>query len=174
MYTTGIKVTPSPFQPKVRCPTDHLYLSVYSHPLAHSFQVSRICAFVFLNILTPIVLAKSTPWYYSKIRAKTSHGDFVGSLYWTTAFTTFVYNVGYMANSVWNHIDKDLRTITSCVVHLSDQSSDCTIPASTTVYEDEVITLVDKVSMSSKCEMAPRFILRFFIVWKMCISAWFF
>ena len=29
MYTTGVKVTPSPFQPKVGCPTDYLYLSVY-------------------------------------------------------------------------------------------------------------------------------------------------
>ena len=29
MYTTGVKVTPSPFQPKVGCPADHLYLSVY-------------------------------------------------------------------------------------------------------------------------------------------------
>ena len=124
---------------------DYVTDSYYSHTFAHSFQVSLLCAFVFLNILTLIVLAKSTPWYYSKIRAKTSTGDFVGYLYWTTAFTTFVYNVGYTANSFWNHFGKNLPTITSCVIHLSNQH--CTIPASTTIYKDEVLTLVAKVTI---------------------------
>ena len=126
---------------------DYVTDSYYSRPLDHSFRVSLLCAFVFLNILTPIVLAKSTPWYYSKIRAKTLHGDFVRCLYWTTAFTTFIYNVGYMAISFCNHFDINLPTITSCVIHLSNQHSECTIPANTTIYKDEVHTLVAKVTI---------------------------
>ena len=126
---------------------DHVTDLYYSHTLAHVFRVSLLCAFVFLNILTPVVLAKSTPWYYSKIREKTSCGDFVGCLYWATALTTIIYNVGYTANSFWNHFGKNLPTITSCVIHLSNQHSECTIPARTTVYKDEVITLVAKVTI---------------------------
>ena len=44
---------------------DYVTDSYYSRLLAHPFRVSLLCAFVFLNIFTPIVLAKSTPWYYS-------------------------------------------------------------------------------------------------------------
>ena len=119
--------------------------SYYCHTFAHAFRISLLCIFVFLNILTPIVLAKSIPWYYSKIRAKTSTGDFVGCLYWTAAFTSFLYNVGYTRNLFWNHFDKNLPTITACVIHLSNQH--CTIPTSTTVYKDEVLTLVAKVTI---------------------------
>ena len=100
-----------------------------------------LCAFVFLNILTPIVLAKIVPQYYSKIIGKSSTYD--GCLYWATGFTTFFYNFVYTANSFWNHFGKNLPTITSCVIHLSMYP--CTIPASTTVYSDEVNTLFTKV-----------------------------
>ena len=100
-----------------------------------------LCAFVFLNILTPIVLAKIIPQYYPKIKGKASTYD--GCLYWATAFTTFIYNVAYTGNSFWNHFGKNLPTITACITHLSMYP--CTIPASTTVYGDEVNTLFTKV-----------------------------
>ena len=100
-----------------------------------------LCAFVFLNILTPIVLAKIIPQYYPKIKGKASTYD--GCLYWGTAFTTFIYNFTYTGNSFWNHLGKNLPTITSCIIHLSMYP--CTIPASTTVYGDEVSTLFTKV-----------------------------
>ena len=100
-----------------------------------------LCAFVFLNILAPIVLAKIIPQYYPKIKGKASTYD--GCLYWATAFTTFIYNVAYTGNSFWNHFGKNLPTITACIIHLSMYP--CTIPASTTVYGDEVNTLFTKV-----------------------------
>ena len=47
MYTTGVKVAPSPFQPKVGCPTDHLYLSVQTalsrSPIREEPQHANTC-----------------------------------------------------------------------------------------------------------------------------------
>ena len=48
---------------------------------AHYCRIALLCAFAFLNILTPIALAKSLSWYYPRVRAvacrSTLHGMLV-------------------------------------------------------------------------------------------------
>ena len=99
-------------------------------------------ASAFLNILTPIVLAKIFSQYYSKLRVNASAGDFTECLYRATTSTTFLCNIAYTAISFWNHSDND-PAITSCVIHLSKHP--CTIPSGSSAYRDEVNTLLAKV-----------------------------
>ena len=106
------------------------------------FRISIMLASAFLNILTPIVLAKIFSRYYSKLRANTSAGNFTECLYRATASTTFLCNIAYTAISFWNHSDND-PAITAYVIHLSKHP--CTIPSGSSAYRDEVNTLLAKV-----------------------------
>ena len=92
--------------------------------------------FIFLNILTPVALAKSVSLYYPRIRAKSSTGDFIGCLYWATAVVAFFCNILYIAASI-RHTFWSKPAITSCLIH-----PNCSIPSDASVYKDEVLTLL--------------------------------
>ena len=109
----------------------------HSDTYAHVYRLSLLCAFIFLNILTPVALAKSVSLYYPKIVTKSSKGDFMGCLYWGTAVVTFVFNTSYTALSIKNYFFHSKTTFTSCLIHHS-----CLIPSDTYIYNDEVTTLV--------------------------------
>ena len=110
---------------------------------AQIFRLNVLLAFVFLNVLTPIVLAKSFSQYYSRIRANVSAEDFTKCLYQATAFVSFLCNVAYTTVSIWNYFGEDDPAITACVIHLSKHP--CTIPSDTRAYRDEVNTLLAKL-----------------------------
>ena len=108
-----------------------------SDSYAHVYRLSLLCAFIFLNILTPVALAKSVSLYYPKIVAKSSKGDFMGCLYWAAAVITFFCNISYTALSIRNYFFHNKTAFTSCLIHHS-----CLIPSDTYIYNDDVITLV--------------------------------
>ena len=102
----------------------------------HAYRFILLFTFIFLNILTPVALAKSVSLYYPRIMVKSSTGDFIGCLYWATAIVTFLYNISYTVVSL--HYTLTWRpAITSCVIH-----PDCSIPSDTSVYKDEVLTML--------------------------------
>ena len=100
----------------------------------HVYRLSLLITFIFLNILTPILLAKSVSLYFPRIRAKSSTGDFMGCLYWATAVVAFLFNVLYIATSI-RHTFWSKLAITNCLVHPI-----CSIPSNASVYKDEVFT----------------------------------
>ena len=104
---------------------------------AHIYRLSLLCAFIFINILTPVALGKSASLYYPKIVAKFSTGEFMGCLYWATAIMAFLCNILYVVTSFRHHFSQGNPAITSCIVH-----HDCSIPSDTDVYKDEIVTLV--------------------------------
>ena len=53
---------------------------------AHFYRITVLFAFIFLQVLTPIILAKSVSLYYPKTKTDSSSGDFVGCFYCATAF----------------------------------------------------------------------------------------
>ena len=97
-------------------------------------RVALLCAFAFLNILTPIVLAKSLSWYYPRVRAVASGRHFTACLYWAAALIAFLCNVVYTAASLCNHFHNH-PAITSCIIELS--KCKCSIPSDTSLYKDE-------------------------------------
>jgi len=105
---------------------------------AHYCRVLLLCAFVFLNILAPIVLARLVSLHYLKMRTKASTGDFSRYFHWVVAGMAFLFNVGYTITSLRNQLNANVPTITSCIIH-----NPCTIPSDTSVY-NEVLTLVAK------------------------------
>ena len=111
---------------------------------AHLYRLSLLGAFVFLNILTPVALAKSVSRYYPEIIADSSTRDFMRCLYWATAFIAFLLNTYYTATSIRHHIFRNKQAITSCFTHLNYI---CSIPFDTNVYKDEVITLVAVIAI---------------------------
>ena len=56
----------------------------------HYCRIALLCAFAFLNILTPIALAKSLSWYYPRVRAVASGRHSTACLYWAAALITFL------------------------------------------------------------------------------------
>ena len=107
-------------------------------------RVALLCAFAFLNILMPIALAKSLSWYYPRVRAVASGRHFTAYLYWAAALIAFLCNVVYTAASLYSHIHNH-PAITSCIIELS--KCKCSIPSDTSLYKDEVLTLVAKVTI---------------------------
>ena len=105
-----------------------------SDTYAHVYRLSLLCAFIFLNILTPVALAKSVSLYYPKIVAKSSKGDFMGCLYWAAAVITFSCNTLYTALSIRDYFFHGKTAITSCLIH-----HNC---SDTYIYNDEVTTFV--------------------------------
>ena len=113
----------------------------------HFYRLCLLGAFVFLSILTPIVLAKLVSLHYPKIRNKASTGHFMRYLYWAAAGIAFLINVGYIATSLAEQYYYNHPSITSCMFQLSVYK--CLIPTDTSVYNDEVLTLV------AKCTIVP-------------------
>ena len=107
-------------------------------------RVALFCAFGFLNILTPIALAKSLSWYYPRVRAVASGRHFTACLYWAAALIAFLWNVIYTGTSLVQHYHNE-PAITSCIVELSRYK--CSIPSETGLYKDEVLTLAAKVTI---------------------------
>ena len=102
----------------------------------HIYRLSLLLTFLFLNILTPVALAKSVSLYYPRIMAKSSTEDFVGCLYWATAIVTFLCNILYIVASI-RHTFRSKPAITSCLIH-----PNCSIPSDASVYKDEILTLL--------------------------------
>ena len=95
-----------------------------------------LCAFLFLNVLAPIALAKSASLYYPTIRAKSTTGELIGFLYWATAVMAFLCNTAYTVTAIRHHIQSK-PAITSCIIH-----QNCSIPPDTEIYKDEIVTVV--------------------------------
>ena len=78
---------------------------------------------------------------------KASTGDFMRYLYWAAAFMAFLINVGY--TTVRSHLIiifiSNHPTIISYIIQPSNIP--CTIPSDTSVYNDEVLTLVAKFTI---------------------------
>ena len=111
---------------------------------AHFYRITVLCAFIFLNILTPIALAKSVSIYYPK--TKTESLGFK-CLYRATAILAFLFNPLYYGTSILRSFSIPRPLIVSCILCLSDPC--CVIPSDTSVYHDEVLTLVAKVTIIS-------------------------
>ena len=107
-------------------------------------RFSLFGAFVFLNTLTPIVLAKLLSSYYPKMRTKASKGNFTRYLYWAAAGMAFLSNVVYTTASV-KELFNNHPTIASCIIKLSNHQ--CTIPSGTSTYNVEMLTLVAKFTV---------------------------
>ena len=114
---------------------------------AQFFRLTLLCAFLFLNILTPVTLAKSLPLYYPRIRNRiaASTGDFMECLYWAIAIVAFLCNTSYIAASLTHQFSRGCPTITSCIIHLANYN--CSIPSDMNIYRDEVLTLVGKLTI---------------------------
>ena len=92
----------------------------------------------------PIVLAKSLSWYYPRVRAVASGRHFTAYLYWAAALIAFLFNVIYTGISLFQHYHNE-PAITSCIVELF--KCKCSIPSDTSLYKDEVLTFVAKVTI---------------------------
>ena len=68
-------------------------------------------------------------------------------LYWTAAGTTFLFNIGYTTVSLTHQYTHNHPSITTCIIRLPNHP--CEIPSDTSVYYDEVLTLV------AKCTVIP-------------------
>ena len=106
------------------------------------YQLTLLCAFIFLNILTPIALGKSLSLYYSRISVRIT-GGFMGCLYWAAAIVAFFCNIAYVAASLTHQFSRGHPTITPCIIHLANYN--CSIPSNTNIYRAEVLTLMAKV-----------------------------
>ena len=109
---------------------------------AHFYRITVLFAFIFLHVLTPIALAKSVSLYYPN--TKTESLTF-GWLYWATAIVAFVFNPLYSLTSIVRSFTIKRPLILSCILCLSNPC--CEIPSDTSVYQDEVVTLVAKVTI---------------------------
>ena len=101
------------------------------------YRLTVMLTFIFLNVLTPIALAKAVFLYYPTMWAKSSTGDFMECLYWAIAIMAFLCNTSYIALSIWNNFFGNWPRITNCLIH-----PNCPIPSDASVYKDEVLTLV--------------------------------
>ena len=106
---------------------------------AHVYRLTVLCAFIFINILTPIALAKSGSLYYPKIRAKSTTREVIGFLYIATAIMALLCNGFYTAYSIRHYAFRNKPAITSCII---PNNHECTIPSDTDVYRDEIVSLV--------------------------------
>ena len=112
---------------------------------AHFYRLTILCSFILLNIATQIALAKSAPLYYPRVMATSSTGDITECLYWATAIVAFPLNIIYTTASIRHQFLYNVPTITSCIVHFVNHK--CDIPSDTSVYQDDVLTLVAKLTI---------------------------
>ena len=120
------------------------YLRHVEDRKARYCRVVLLCAFGFLNILTPIVLAKSLSWNYPRVRAVASGRHFTACLYWAAALIVFLFNILYTGMSLLEH-SHNVPAITSCIVELSKHK--CSILSDASLYKDEVLNLAAKVTI---------------------------
>ena len=104
---------------------------------AHIYRVIVLCAFIFINLLTPVALAKSASLYYPKAMAKS--GELLGFLYVATAIMAFLSNALYIYYSIKHHVFRNKPAITTCII---PNKHECEIPSDTDVYRDETASLV--------------------------------
>ena len=107
--------------------------------VAHIYRLIVLCAFIFINILTPFALAKSVSLYYPKIRARSTNQEAIGLLYVATAIMALLCNTLYTAYSIRYSTFRNKPAITSCII---PNNHECTIPSDTDVYRDETVSLV--------------------------------
>ena len=112
---------------------------------AHFFHLTILCSFICLNIATPIVLTKSASLNYPRIMTKFSTGDIIECLYWATAIVALPFNIFYTVSSIRYQFFFNVPRITSCFVHFVNHT--CDISPDTSVYQDDVVTLVAKVTI---------------------------
>ena len=93
------------------------------------------------------MLAKLVSLHYPKMRTKASTEDFMKYLYWAAAGITFLINIGFTTQSLTHQYTNNHPSITSCIIQVPNHP--CTIPSGTSVYNDEVLTLV------AKCTIIP-------------------
>ena len=116
-----------------------------SNNKAHLYRLSLLLSFVFLNVLTPVVLARLVFLHYQNMESKISNGNFMKYLYWTASCTAFLINIGYTIASLKHQYTSNQPSITSCVIQLPNHK--CSIPSDASVYNDEVLTLVAKFTI---------------------------
>ena len=86
---------------------------LYKDTSVQYYQLTLLCAFSFLSILTPFTLAKFLSLYYSRIRNRiaTSAGDHMKCLYWTTTIVAFLCNTAYITVSLTHQFTRGHPTI---------------------------------------------------------------
>ena len=77
--------------------------------------------------------------------AKSSTGNVIECLYWATAIVALPFNIFYTVSSIRYQFFFNIPRITSCIVHFVNHT--CDIPPDTSVYQDEVVALVAKVTI---------------------------
>jgi len=86
------------------------------------------------------VLARLVSLHYPKMRTKASTGDFSRYFHCVAVGMAFLINVGYTQP----HLEINLLPVFQLLHHVSSIYNPCTIPSDTSVYNDEVLTLVAK------------------------------
>ena len=104
---------------------------------AHIYRLIVLGAFIFINLLTPVALAKSASLYYPKITVKS--GELLRFLYVATTIMAFLSNALYLYHSIRHHVFRNKPAITTCII-LNNYK--CEIPSDTDVYRDETASLV--------------------------------
>ena len=104
---------------------------------AHIYRLIVLGAFIFINLLTPVALAKSASLYYPKITVKS--GELLRFLYVATAIMAILCNALYIYYSIKHHIFHNKPAITTCII---PNNYKCEIPSDTDVYGDEIASLV--------------------------------
>ena len=112
---------------------------------ARFYRLTILCSFVFLNIATPIAITKLAFLNYPRIMAESSTGNVIECLYWATAIVALPFNIFYTVSSIRYQFFFNIPTIRSCIVHFLNHT--CDIPSDTSIYQDEVHTLVAKVTI---------------------------
>ena len=90
------------------------------------------------------VIVQVLPQSKSCSFSSTLHGMLIYTA-WASALITFLFNVKYTGTSIFYYFHTNRPAITSCIVYLSKHK--CSIPSDTSLYKDEVLTLVVKVTI---------------------------
>ena len=145
---------------------------------AHIYRLIVLGAFIFINLLTPVALAKSASLYYPKIRTKFSPRQEVREfLYIATGIMAILCNGLYMYYSIRHHIFRNKPAITSCIIA---NNHECTIPSDKDVYSDEIVSVVAVIVIipfavfiellisiyTVKCNSIDQSILKYSQFWK--------
>ena len=77
--------------------------------------------------------------------AKSSTGNIIECLYWATAIVALPFNIFYTVSSIRYQFFFNIPRITSCIVHFLNHT--CDIPPDTSIYQDEILTPVAKVTI---------------------------
>ena len=103
------------------------------------------CVLSYSSMFSLQLPLQSKSLYYPKTKTESSSGDFVGCFYWATAIVTFLFNTFYTAASAVHPFSLNRPVIASCILSISDHT--CKIPSDASVYEDEILTVVGKLTI---------------------------